>query len=366
MTPPFGEGAVIPQHAPLFGEEEAAAVASYVVSGGYLTEHTKTRELEGAIAAYTGARHCVMAPNGTLSLTLAAIALGLPRNAEVIVPCYSMVASANAFKLLGMQLSFVDVEPDTLCIDAELVERALSHRTRAVVLVDANGRTPRTMPMLREMCAHHRIPIIEDAAQALGALAPDGRHCGRVGAVGSFSFSAPKVISMGQGGACITDDDDLAHLMRRAKDFGRERGGVDIHPTFGVNMKFTDLQAVVGLEQMKKLPERVARKKAIGARYRAGLAGISQVAMYHQESTPWFYDVLAWNRDGLRAHLEARGIGSRPMYPPIAHQKCYGGDGGSFPVAERVGRDGLWLPSSVQLTDEEVDRVCDEVLAFYA
>ena len=356
----------IPQHAPLFGEEEASAVASYIAGGGWLTEHIKTRELEGVLASYTGARHAVMTPNGTLSLTLAALALGLPRNAEIVVPCYTMIATPNAFRMFGMQPVFVDVEPETLCLDVDLVERAISHRTAAVVLVSANGRMPRGLPLLREICMHHRIHIIEDAAQSLGARTAYGLHVGRVGVVGSFSLSAPKIISTGQGGFLITDDDDVAAKIRRAKDFGRERGGIDVHPSFGFNAKFTDLQAVVGLEQMKKLPARVVRKLAIGARYRAGLANIDGVAMFAQDSTPWFYDVLARNRDGLAAHLASKGIGTRPMYPPIAHQKCYGSYDGSYPVAERVGRDGLWLPSSVQLTDDDVDLVCRTVKEFYA
>jgi perosamine synthetase len=361
----YGQPPRIPQHEPLFGHEEADAVRAYVMGGGWLTEHTKTRELEAALASYTGAAHCIMLPNGTLSLTVAALALGLTPGTEVIVPCYSMIASANAFKMLAITPIFVDVEPDTLCLDIDKVERALTFRTRAVVLVTANGREPAAgIEAWERFCKGKGLCLIEDAAQSLGARFRDGRHCGRAGVVGSFSFSAPKIISTGQGGALITDDDGVAHKIRLLKDFGRAAGGTDLHPTLGYNMKFTDLQAVVGIEQAKKLPARVERKLAIGARYRAGLAGIEQVRMFQQTSVPWFIDVLVDRRDELRAHLAAHGIGTRVMYPPIQAQRCYA-RGGSFPVAEMVGTHGLWLPSSVQLTDEEVDRVCGEVRSFY-
>ena len=353
----------IPQHEPSFDSDEGNAVSEYMRSGGWLTEHTKTSEFERAIAEYTGAKHCIVVPNGTLSLTLSGLALGIGPGDEVIVPDYTMVATATAFMLLGAKPVFVDVEPETLCLKSALVERAITPKTKAVVLVSANGREPRMWS------PWFGVPVIEDAAQSLGSRFHDGRHCGRFGLVGSFSFSAPKIISTGQGGAVITDDDALAAKMRRFKDFGRARGGMDIHDSVGFNLKFTDLQAVVGLEQMKKVPERVARKRAILTRYWNALADVADVQFFPMNldyQTPWFIDILANRRDELQAYLGEHGIGTRVMYPPLHRQKAFKGqDNLVCPVAERVGRDGLWLPSSVQLADADIDRVCEEIRAFY-
>ena len=358
----------IPQCEPSFGAEEASAVAEYMASGGWLTEHTKTAVFESLIASYTGARHCIVVPNGTLSLTLAALALGIGPGDEVIVPDYTMIASANAFAMLGATPVFVDVEDDSLCLDASLVEAKFTEKTKAVVLVTANGREPKHWShSLEAVVRLGRVPIIEDAAQSLGSRLHGGIHCGRAGVVGSFSFSTPKIVSTGQGGAVITDDDDLAMKMRRIKDFGRASGGNDVHDTIGFNIKFTDIQAVVGIEQMKKLPRRVTRKREILTRYWNALADVAQVQFFPMNvdyQTPWFVDVLVQRRAELQAHLAEHGIGTRVMYPPIHAQKAYA-QPGSFPVAERVGRDGLWLPSSVTLTDDEIDLVCEEIRVFY-
>jgi perosamine synthetase len=262
----------------------------------------------------------------------------------------------------------VDVEPATLCLDFSLVRKAITPRTKAVMLVSANGRGPAAgVDAFRSLTGELGLALIEDAAQSLGSRYPDGLHIGRVGKVGSVSFSAPKIISTGQGGALITDDDEIASRLRRLKDFGRSGGGNDIHDSIGYNFKFTDLQACVGIEQMKKLPARVARKKRIWESYRDLLAGVPEIRLFDHDlrhTTPWFIDCLAERREALMKFLEERRIGSRVMYPPINRQKAYGLPG-SYPVSEGVGRDGLWLPSSNQLSDEEIRRACRAIREFY-
>lgn len=362
----------IPQHEPLFGSAEAVAVYRYMLGGGWVTEHTRTRGFEAAIAEYTGARHCIAAPNGTLSLVMAGLALGIGPGCDVLVPDYTMVASASAYALLGARVVFVDVDPETLCMSLEAAQRAAGDNASAVVLVAPNGRGPREgMQAWLDWCHDRGMHLIEDAAQGLGSYVA-GRHCGRWGAFGSFSFSAPKVISTGQGGCLITDDVKLASRVRRLKDFGRTTGGNDHHETLGWNFKWTDLQAVVGLSQLEKLPGRLERKADIGKLYAERLRGVPGVSLFATPpgNVPWFYDGLFERRDELRRHLLAAGIGTRPMYPPLHMQPCWGNGmyvdrSGRYPVAERVGREGLWLPSSVQLKDREVHRVCDAVVAFY-
>jgi len=236
------------------------------------------------------------------------------------------------------------------------------------MLVSANGRAPRAgIKAFEALSKETGVPIIEDAAQSLGSFYADGRHIGRAGAIGSFSFSAPKIISTGQGGALITDDDALADKLRRLKDFGRSGGGSDVHDSIGYNFKFTELQACVGLAQMRKLPERVLRKKEIWRRYQQGLAGVTPLQLFAHDlnlCTPWFIDCTVAQRAELIVHLKAQGIGTRTMYPPIHRQRAYDLPG-THPVAEDIGERGLWLPSMIQLSDAQIDRICGEIARFY-
>ena len=359
----------IMQMRPWFGEEEKAAMAAYMAEDGFLTEFKRTTAFEADIAAFTGARHCVVVNNGTISLTLAAMAAGIEAGDEVIVPNYTMIATPNAVKMFGAVPVFVDVEPETLCLDIAKVRAAITPRTKAVMLVSANGRYPLAgIEAFQALCADNDLILIEDSAQSLGSRYPDGTHIGLKGAVGSFSFSMPKIISTGQGGALVTNDDEMAARLRRLKDFGRSGGGNDIHDTIGFNFKFTEMQAVIGQEQMKKLPWRVARKKEIYRRYQTGLAGVEQVRFFAQDlehTTPWFIDVAVKQREALMAHLKAAQIGSRVMYPPINRQEAYQ-VAGDHPVSDWIGQEGLWLPSAGQLSDQDVDRVTAAIRAFYA
>ena len=358
----------IPQMEPWFGPEEKIAMAAYMDEGGWITEFKKTAEFEGMIAAYTGAKHCIVVNNGTISLTLAAMAVGVEAGDEVIIPNFTMIASPNSTVLFGAKPVFVDVERETLCMDIKVVEQAITTKTKAIMLVCANGRYPKGgIEAFQKIAEEHHIALIEDAAQALGSHYPDGAHMGTKGSVGSFSFSAPKVITTGQGGALITNDDEIANKIRRMKDFGRAKGGTDVHESIGWNFKFTELQAVIGVEQMKKLQHRVDRKKEILALYQKKLKPVTEVEFFNQDltyTTPWFIDVLVEQRDTLMAYLKEKGIGTRLMYPPINKQMAYQYPG-EFEVSNLVGQKGLWLPSASQLTDEQVEGVCDTITSFY-
>jgi perosamine synthetase len=359
----------IPQMEPWFGTEEQEALNNYMNQGGWVTEFKQTEAFENAIASYTGAKHCIAVNNGTISLTLAALACGIKAGDEVIVPNYTMVATPNSIKMFGAIPVFVDVEEETLCLNIELVEKAITPKTKAIMFVNANGRFPKVgIDAFQELSDKYNLVLIEDSAQALGSFYPNGKHMGTVGKVGSFSFSAPKVISTGQGGALITNDDDIAHNIRRLKDFGRSGGGNDIHDTIGYNFKFTDIQAVLGIEQMKKLPSRVDRKKEILLRYKDNLNNVNQVYFFEQNlefTTPWFIDVFVEDREGLILHLKEKNIGSRMMYPPINKQKAYNVPG-EYPVSNMIGVKGLWLPSASQLSDNQIDYICSKIKSFFS
>lgn len=359
---------MIPQMIPFFDEEETRAVTEYMQSGGFITEFRKTEEFEALIASYVGSKHAIVVNNGTVSLILMLMALDIGRGDEVIVPNYTMIATPNSVTAVGAKPVFVDVEPSTLCMDLNAIKQSISKNTKAIMLVSANGRYPEyDIESLLTLCSERGIILLEDAAQALGSRYPSGAHIGTIGKMGSFSFSVPKIISTGQGGCIVTNEDELASRLRRLKDFGRARGGIDIHDTIGFNFKFTDLQACVGIEQMKKLDARVNRKKEIWQRYKSGLQKNEQVALFDHNvhfTAPWFIDAMVNDRDLLVQYLKEKDIGTRVMYPPINTQRAYDRVG-SFAVSHEVGQRGLWLPSFVQITNDEIAFVCSSINEFY-
>ncbi len=357
----------INQMEPSFDKHEREALNAYMLEGGWGTEFRKTRTFEDMLKEYTGARHCWIMPNGTLSLVAALEAVGIGVGDEVICPDYTMAATANAAELIGAKSVFVDIDRKTLCMDFAKMKDAVTDRTKAIFLVSINGRYPKEMQQFVDFCAETGIHLIEDAAQSLGSFC-NGRHLGRYGEIGSFSFSAPKIITTGQGGALITDDDELSEKIKKIRDFGRLAGGSDPYLTKGWNFKFTDFQAVIGIEQMKKLPQRVERKKAMGKLYDrllAGIPGVELIKTDYRDTSPWFFDILCERREELQVYLKEKGIGSRPFYPPLHAEPAYGYIDLSFPVTEEIAAKGLWLPSSVLVTDDEIACICNTIRDFY-
>ena len=360
---------------PWFGAEEKNALNQYMEEGGWLTEFKHTAEFEKRIAGFTGARHCFVVNNGTVSLTLMAIAAGIKVDDEVIVPNYTMIATPNSVKMIGAVPIFVDVERETLCLDIEKARKSITKRTKAIFFVNANGRYPKAgIDPFVSLCKEYNLAFLEDSAQSLGSFYPDGRHQGTVGLSGSFSFSAPKIISTGQGGAIVTNDDEMAFKLSRLKDFGRSGGGNDVHDTIGYNFKFTELQAIIGIEQMKKLEWRINRKKEILKLYEKYLSGSDKVQLFSHDlthTTPWFIDTLVDDREKLISYLSKNGVGTRIMYPPINKQTAYTNifgvpDDTKYPVSNLIGEKGLWLPSASQLTNEDIKYITQLINQFYA
>lgn len=354
---------------PWIGEEEKDAVAEYLNSGGWLTEFLKTREFEKMLASYTGSKFCSVVSNGTISLFCALKALDIGESDEVIVPDYTMIASANAIVLAGAKPVFVDIDKKSLSLDFDLTKNKITQKTKAIILVSINGRCP-DVEKFQQLCKEKNIFLIEDAAQSLGSKYRR-KHLGTFGDVGSFSFSTPKIITTGQGGALITDNEEIYKKILKIKDFGRQKSGVDIHETIGYNFKFTDLQAVIGIEQMKKLDFRVERKKQIYSLYKKSLKEVQGVEFIEtdlQDTSPWFIDILVppEKREKLIASLKENGIGSRTFYPAIHTQVPYSWVKGNFKNSEYISSRGLWLPSSSFLSDEDVKYVCRLVKNFFS
>jgi perosamine synthetase len=271
--------------------------------------------------------------------------------------------------LAGAEGVFADIDPDAFCLDVEEALRRMTPRTKAVMFVSLNGRSPAGLTAFIEECRRRNIRVVEDAAQSLGSF-HDGRHLGTHGDCGCLSFSSQKIVTTGQGGAIVTDDERLIESMRLLRDFGRARGGADHYLRVGWNLKFTDLQAVIGVEQMRRLPELIERKRHLAGLYAGLLEGIDGVVVPATDLdsvTPWFIDVLVEpeRKDALAAHLHRDGIGSRPVYPPLHAEPAFAHEG-SYPVATDISRRGLWLPSSLRLTDADVERVCGSVRAFFS
>ena len=342
----------IPHIEPLFGKEEAEGVSEYILSGGWLTEFKHTKELERQIAEFLGVQHCFMVCNGTMALYVACAVLNVK---SITVPDFTMIASPNAAKMAGAEVRFCDVDRQSLCVTAD----TLWHCENAIMPVDINGRAPdydNVIPAVRQAGGY----IIEDAAQAFGSFYR-GKPLGTFGDIGCFSFSPHKIISTGQGGCVVTNDDKIATEIKRFKNFGRASSGGYDHDVFGVNLKFTDLQALVGLEQMKKLPARIEKKKTIFDRYRANLRyHVEFLPTDLEQTTPWYIDILTPHRDHLETALRAEGVNTQKFYPAL-HNTFWGGT--RFPVSEEVSKMGLWLPSSPTLERWQVDYVSERIMS---
>lgn len=351
---------------PWYDQNEISAMVGYLKSGGWITEFSKTRELEKMIAEYVGASYCSMLPNGTLTIWAALAVLGIENGDEVIVPDYTMVATPNAVALAGAKPVFVDIDRKTLNLDLELTRKAITKKTKAIILVSINGRCP-DIKAFTSLAKERNIYLIEDAAQSFGSKVKN-KYLGTWGVFGSFSFSMPKIITMGQGGALVSNNSKLHERLLKFKDFGRVKGGSDDYKILGYNLKYCDLQAVFGIEQMKKVEWRVKRKKEIYKLYHNYLNGISPVEFIPtdlESTAPWFIDILVPDPSSLGEHLKKNLIGSRRFYPTLHNLPFYRFKG-LFPNSTYISQHGLWLPSSSNLKDSEIKNVCNQIINYYA
>jgi len=368
----------INQMEPNYDNKEADACFNYMKNGGWVTEFKKTREFEKMITKYTDSQYCHIVNNGTIALSIALLSIGIKPGDKVIVPNLTITATPNSAILLGAQPIFVDVEKDTLCLNIEKTKQLIENdRTiKAVIHVSLNTRCNDILS-LKNICEQHNVFLIEDSAQSLGSFYK-GKHLGTYGDIGIFSFSSPKIISTGQGGAIITNNKDISDKIIKIKNFGRIAGGTDVCDIFGINSKFTDIQAVIGIEQMKKLEYRVQRMKEMWDLYVSLLIDNKNIVIFKPNDDgwiPWFIDIYIENRANLIEFLKTNGIGTRPIYPTLNSQPVYNSDGNSdgnsnssneFPVSESFSKRGLCLPSSTKLTNDEIVYICATINSFYS
>jgi perosamine synthetase len=359
----------IPWWRPETGQEERELVLR-VLDSNYLNDGDVTSEFERRMAATFGVRHGVAVTSGTAAICLSLVAVGVQHGDEVIVPDVTFIATANAVTLAGATPVLVDIDPETLTMDADALVRAITPRTKAVVPVHVSGRAAPMEPIL-DVANARGIVVIEDAAEALGSR-HRGRHLGTFGRAGCFSFSPNKTITTGQGGLIVTDDEALVVRLRELKDQGRPvrgTGGNDVHSSIGFNFKLTNLQAAVGIAQLARLETRLLRLATIYREYRSGLAGVEQVRLLPFDvdggESPQWIDVLANDRDRLVEYLERVDIHCRPFWFPIHTQAPYRRPDDGFPNTMRVIPRAVWLPSALSMSDDDVRTICRRIRDFY-
>jgi len=326
--------------------------------------------LERELAAWLGVRHAVGVSSGTDALLLAMMALGIGPGDEVVTSTYSFFATAGCVARLGATPVFVDIDPATCNIDPELIARAVTPRTRAIIPVHLYGQSADLDPIV-EIAARAGVPVIEDAAQAIGARYK-GRMLGAIGRAGCFSFFPSKNLgAFGDGGLVTTDDDALAASLRRMRVHGADRQYY--HEVIGGNFRLDALQAAVLRVKLPYLAGWTEARRRNAARYDAlfeehGLTGrvtrpVVRADCYHIFNQ---YVVRVPDRDAVKAHLEARHVGSAIYYPVPFHQLgCFAYLGyrpGRFPHAERAARETLALPIYGELTADD-QRYVVEVIA---
>ena len=353
----------IMQHRPTFGKEEADATYNYMIQDTFVTEYKKTEELENIITKYLNCKECIMTTSGTCAIILSLMALDLNIDDEVIVPNYTMIATVNAIKMLKLKPIIIDVDKETFTINLDTIQNHITNKTKAIIHVSLNNRYKNIHDIVN-FCKKNSFYLIEDSAQSLGCRI-NGKNLGTFGDIGCFSLSSPKIISTGQGGFCVTDNENLAKKMRMIKNFGRKESGKDNFEVFGINLKFTDLQAVIGIEQMKKIDYRVNKMKELYNLYYNELKDhVIMRPPLNEEWIPWFVDIFTDKREELVSFLKKHKISTRPVYGEINKTKMYYNNE-TFVNSNYVSKNGLFLPSYITLTNDDVIHICKLIKLFY-
>jgi len=338
------------------------------MKSGWISSAGKYVELfETGFAEFCGVRHAVACCNGTVALHLALAALGVAAGDEVIVPTLTFVATPNAVTYCGATPVFADSEPETWNLDPEQVEAKITARTRGIIAVHLYGH-PAAMKKLREIAQRRGLFLLEDAAEAHGA-ACDGRIVGSLGDAAAFSFYANKIITTGEGGMVVTNDDALAEKIRLLRGQGMDPHRRYWHPVIGYNYRMMNLAAAIGLAQLEKIDEQLAARLNIARAYKERLrllpGVLPQTEQPWAQHVYWMFSIVLdpdlWpGRDQVIEKLAAQGVETRPVFYPAHTFPPYlkPAAAGAFPVAENLSAHGLSLPTWTGLTEAEIDYVC--------
>jgi perosamine synthetase len=369
---------MIPFAKPIIGQEEIESVKR-VLESGMLAEGKVSRELEKLFAEYTGTKFATVTSNGTTALSTALEAMDIQPGDEVITSPFTFIASANSIAMIGAIPIFVDIKPDTYNIDPELIEDAITEKTRAIMPVHIFGM-PADMKHIMEIAESHDLQVIEDACQAHGAEI-DGKKVGSFGHVASFSFYATKNMMTGEGGMITTDNEELYDEILMVKNHGRGKQGGYSHFRIGYNNRMMDIVSAIGIEQIKRLPQAVKQRRSNAHQLDTFFAEYDNIkpqveesgfkSSYHIYAPRLYSDKM--NRDEIVTALRNNGVGSRAVYAlPCHKQDTYLNiqqwrwakyidypdySAVSLPISEEVGLRHFDIPVHPSLSIEEKEQI---------
>lgn len=390
---------MIPVNEPLIARNAIAYVTECLETGWISSAGSFIQKFEQEFARFLGVQHAVTTTSGTTALHLALASLGIGPGDGVIIPDLTMIAVPYAVLYTGAHPFLVDVEPETYNLDpyllaefidsncvfgekeAKLIHQETGARIRAILPVHLYGH-PCDMDRILAIAQTYRLAVVEDAAEAHGALyfpggkKDEARFAGTMGSAGCFSFYANKIITTGEGGMVVTDDEELAEKARRLKDLAHDPKRRFCHTELGFNYRMTNVQAAIGLAQLEEIDKFIAIKLEMARTYQELLAEVPGLTLPRAKewarSVYWMYAVLVeeefgLSRDELMRKLAARGIETRTFFIPVHEQSLFRSrpenEGRSFPVSEALSKKGLYLPSGLALTQNQMERVAKEIRA---
>ena len=347
---------------PSITEKEIAYVTDAITNGHGEHWGDYIKWFESSFARYIGVKHALATSSCTGALHLALTALGIGKGDEVIVPDTSWVATASAITYTGATPVFADVLSDSWCIDIQSIENLINENTRAIIPVHLYGH-PCEMNKLLELAKDYDIKIVEDAAPSVGTEYY-GKKTGSFGDIACFSFQGAKILSTGEGGMLVTNNTELFNNVKHYADHGRSGVGFEIS-SIGYKYKMSNLQAAMGLGQLERIDDLVAKKREIYSWYRECLEDVNEVYLNKritdiEKPNYWMSSVVLMDakvsRDDVMLQLKKKCVDSRPFFPPMSSFPMF--DYYDNPVAKNIGANGINLPSAHNLMHEDVKYVC--------
>ena len=361
----------IPVAGPWVTEKEVRYAADAAANGWYASHGFYPDRFEKGFAEYLGVAHATSLPSCTSALHLALAGLGIGPGDEVIVPDATWIATSAPVSYVGATPVFADVDEQSWCLDGAALERAITPRTKAVIVVHLYGNMA-DMDTIMDVAKRHHIAVIEDAAEAIGSEYR-GRKAGAFGDAATFSFHGSKTLTTGEGGMLVTSRNDLFARVLRLRDHGREPGDrLFVNQEVAYKYKMSALQAAFGLGQLERIEELVARKRELFTWYARHFSGINGISLNHEapttKNTYWMVTAVFNRGLGLRkedviAELRCRNIDSRPFFSPLSSLPAYRDLGGagrwnlSNPISYDIGARAVNLPSGFNMTEALVERV---------
>jgi perosamine synthetase len=359
----------IPVNQPLLDGNERAYLTRCIDDGWVGSDGPFVAEFERRFAARVGRKHGVAVSSGSAGLEASVAALRIGPGDEVILPTLTIISCAAPVVRAGGVPVVVDADPSTWNVDVSRIEERVTPRTRAIMVVHTYGLPVDMAPVL-DLARRRGLRIIEDAAEMHGQTYR-GRPCGSFGDLSVFSFYPNKHVTTGEGGMILADDDALAERCRALRNLCFLPGRRFVHEELGWNFRITNLQAAVGLAQLERLTEFVAKKRRIGGLYTELLRGVPGLQLplprtEYADNIYWVYGLVLDERIGFDAEeamrrLAARGIGTRPFFYPMHQQPVFTRmglfKGESYPVAERLAQQGFYVPSGLALSEDDIRHV---------